>query len=83
MAAIKAKVMSPDFQEKLTDLSFYLVIIGALNWGLLAVTGKDLFDSYPVLDKKLSKKEDGMHVSKLVYLAVGGAGLVLLMKKHM
>ena len=72
-----------EHKEKVYSLSFYLVIIGALNWGLLAVTGRDLFESYPVLDKKLTKKEDGISVSKIVYLAVGASGIALLMKKHM
>ena len=61
------------------NLSVILLIIGGLNWGLVAMEGKDLFALLDVTFDIL-----GIPVAKIVYALVGAAALyVLLMKANL
>lgn len=58
------------------QLSMMLLIIGGLNWGLVAVEGKDLF---ALLDVKLDIL--GTPIAKVVYALVGIAAVYILLMK--
>lgn len=49
-------------------LSCILIAIGGLNWGLIGITGKGVFDYVSV----------GMTVAKVVYILVGLATIYLI-----
>ena len=61
------------------QIAMLLLIIGGINWGLVAIEGKDLF---ALLDVHLDIL--GVPVAKIVYALVGlSAVYVLLMKSNL
>lgn len=57
----------------LHSLTFILLIVGALNWGVLAVTGWDIGELFGGMDAGLSK---------LIYVLVGLSALFVLFVDH-
>ncbi len=57
--------------------AMWLIILGALNWGIVALTQKDVFAHLEVGGTEVL----GVPVQQIVYGLIGGAGLYCLKDK--